>query len=118
MVCLYHLLTFHYQKTIFLLLLLCYFFVSFCYKESQSLIFFRNKHRFNQVSFIYDEFLKAIINHSGPIKQIVTYIAQKGKFCNKVFFRSRDPIRRKLRIWSNLRKKSLMEIFVVSAVLH
>ena len=38
------------------------------------------------------------------------------KFSIKDFFSKCDQIRRKLRIWSNLLKKSLMEKFVFCAV--
>ena len=42
--------------------------------------------------------------------------AQKMKFSVKDFFSKCDQIRRKLRIWSHLLKKSLMENFIFSAV--
>ena len=42
--------------------------------------------------------------------------AQKMKFSIKDFFSKYDQIRRKLRIWSNLLKKSLMENFIFCAV--
>ena len=42
--------------------------------------------------------------------------AQKMKFSNKDFFSNCDQIRRKLRIWSHLLKKSLMEKFIFCAV--
>ena len=38
--------------------------------------------------------------------------AQKMKFSNEDFFSKCDQIRRKLRIWSHLLKKSLMENFI------
>ena len=38
------------------------------------------------------------------------------KFSNKDFFSKCDQIRRKLRIWSHLLKKSLMENFIFCAV--
>ena len=38
--------------------------------------------------------------------------AQKNKFSIKDFFSKCDQIRRKLRIWSRLLKKSLMENFI------
>ena len=43
-------------------------------------------------------------------------IAQKMKFSIKDFFRKCDQIHRKLRIWSHLLKKSLMENFILCAV--
>ena len=43
--------------------------------------------------------------------------AQKIKFYIKDFFSKSDQIRRKLRIWSLLLKKSLMENFIFCAVL-
>ena len=39
------------------------------------------------------------------------------KFSIKDFFRKCDHIRRKLRIWSHLLKKSLMENFIFCAVI-
>ena len=42
--------------------------------------------------------------------------AQKKKFSIKDFFCKCDQIRRKLRIWSHLLKKSLMENFIFCAV--
>ena len=43
-------------------------------------------------------------------------IAQKMKFSIKDFFSKCDQIRKKLRIWSHLLKKSLMENFIFCAV--
>ena len=40
------------------------------------------------------------------------YTAQKMKFFIKDFFNKSDQIRKKLRIWSHLLKKYLMENFV------
>ena len=42
--------------------------------------------------------------------------AQKMKFSIKGFFSKCDQIRKKLRIWSHLLKKSLMENFIFCAV--
>ena len=42
--------------------------------------------------------------------------AQKKKFSIKDFVSKCDQIRRKLRIWSHLQKKSLMENFIFCAV--
>ena len=39
-----------------------------------------------------------------------------SEYCNKDFFSQCDQIRRKLRIWSHLLKKSLMENFIFYAV--
>ena len=47
----------------------------------------------------------------------LTLTAQKMKFAIKDFFSKCDQIRRKLRIWSHLLKKSLMENFIFCAVL-
>ena len=44
------------------------------------------------------------------------YTAQKPKFSFKDFFSKCDQIRRKLRIWSHLLRKSLMENFIFDAV--
>ena len=40
------------------------------------------------------------------------------KFSIKDFFNKRDQILRKMRVWSHLLKKSLMESFIFYAVLH
>ena len=45
-----------------------------------------------------------------------TITAQKKKFSIKKFFCKCDQVRRKLRIWSHLLKKSLMENFIFFAV--
>ena len=45
------------------------------------------------------------------------FIAQKVKFSIKDFFSKYDQIRRKLWIWSHLLKKSLMENFIICAVI-
>ena len=42
--------------------------------------------------------------------------AQKMKFSIKYFFSKCDQIRRKLRIWSHLLEKSLMDNFIFYAV--
>ena len=44
------------------------------------------------------------------------FIAQKMEFSIKNFFSKGDQIRRKLRIWSHLLKKFLMENFVFCVV--
>ena len=41
-----------------------------------------------------------------------SFTAQKMKFFNKDFFSKYDQIPRKVRIWSHLLKKSLMENFI------
>ena len=48
----------------------------------------------------------------------VVYTAQKMKFSIKDFLSKCDQIRRKLRIWSYLLKKFLMENFIFSAVIY
>ena len=50
-----------------------------------------------------------------PVKHGCT--AQEMKFSIKDFFSKCDQIRRKLRIWSHLLKKSLMENFIFCAVI-
>ena len=50
---------------------------------------------------------------SNPYRCIT---AQKMKFSIKDFFSKYDQIRRRLRIWLHLRKKSLMENFIFCAV--
>ena len=48
----------------------------------------------------------------------VSYTVQKMKFSIKDFISKYDQIRRKLRIWSHLLKKSLLENFTFCAVLE
>ena len=51
--------------------------------------------------------------HWPELCQSVSVItAQKAKFFNKHFFSKYDQIRRKLRIWSHLLKKSFIEKFI------
>ena len=45
------------------------------------------------------------------------FIVQKGKFSMKNFFSKCDQIRRKLRIWSHLLKKSLVTNFIFCAAM-
>ena len=47
----------------------------------------------------------------------VLYTAQEMKFSTKDFFSKCDQIRKKLRIWSHLLKKSLVENFIFCAVI-
>ena len=55
---------------------------------------------------------------TAVIEDIVVRVltAQKLKFSIKDFFSKCDKIRRKMRIWSHLLKKSLMENFIFCAV--
>ena len=46
------------------------------------------------------------------VLHIIAYTAQKKKFSINDFLSKRDQIRKKLRIWSHLLKKSLMENFI------
>ena len=55
----------------------------------------------------------ACVEHYVP----TLYTAQKMKFSIKDFFSKCDQIRRNLRIWSHLLKKSLMENFIFCAVI-
>ena len=54
------------------------------------------------------------LNNSGCLNMTLT--VQKMKFSIKDFFSKCDQIRRKLRIWSHLLKKSLMKNFIFFAV--
>ena len=58
-------------------------------------------------SFAYNKFKETF-----GIPPLGSLIAQKMKFSIKHFFSKYDQIRRKLRIWSHLLKKSLMEISI------
>ena len=51
------------------------------------------------------------------VYEISYYAAQKMKLSIKNLFSKCDQIRRELRIWSHLLKKSLMENFIFCAVL-
>ena len=55
--------------------------------------------------------------YSTPAKtEKLSTNAQKNKFSIKDFFSKRDQIRRKLKIWSHLLKKSLLKNFIFCAV--
>ena len=58
-----------------------------------------------------------IIEKSNIFQAFPSSTAQKIKFAIKDFFSKCDQIRKKLRIWSHLLKKSLMENFIFCAVL-
>ena len=64
--------------------------------------------------FSYIEEEKTLTLKSGvwSLEECVIYTAQKMKFSITDFFSNCDQIRRKLRIWSHLLKKSLMESFI------
>ena len=51
-------------------------------------------------------------------KDAAIYTAQKMKFYNRDFLSKCDQILRKLRIWSHLLKKSLVENFIFCAVIY
>ena len=53
---------------------------------------------------------------SQKVSILVSSTAQKMKFSIKDFCSKCDQIRRKLRTWSHLLKKSLMENFIFCAV--
>ena len=57
--------------------------------------------------------LLEILGIGGLVKSVT---AQKIKFSIKDYFSKCDQIRRKLRIWSHLLKKSLMKNFIFCAV--
>ena len=64
--------------------------------------------------------MKAVFRSSetnfGKCKRIFDSTALKMKFSIKDFFSKCDQIRRKLRIWSHLLKKSLMKNLIFCAV--
>ena len=65
-----------------------------------------------------ENFDLTILNQNHAFQLYVRiYTAQKMKFYIKDFFSKCDQICRKLLIWSHLLKKSLMENFIVCAVL-
>ena len=68
-------------------------------------------------SYVQHQFIKTLCSFYvayGPSN----CTAQKMKFSIKDFFRKCNPIRRKLRIWSHLLKKSLMENLIFCVVLN
>ena len=62
------------------------------------------------------ELLVVEVKKEVSSSNLKTVTAQKTKFSIKDFFSKCDQIRRKLRIWSHLQKKSLMENFLFCAV--
>ena len=62
--------------------------------------------------------LNDVVNNQVAKTQNSTrYTAQKMKFSIKDLFSECDQIRRKLRFWSHLLKKSLIENFILCAVI-
>ena len=55
---------------------------------------------------------------SASLTLVVGYSHSTKKFFFKDFFSKCDQIRRKLRIWSHLLKKSLMETFIFLCSVH
>ena len=88
--------------------------------NSQGLLWFRNvrlKIWCSKVSSKLQEALSLLGRREGKGHIITSSTtAQKMKFFIKSFFSKCDKIRRKLRIWSHLLKKSLMENFIFCAV--
>ena len=68
---------------------------------------------FGSVSRGFEEWKKTKVNHENHKRTIV----QNMKFSIKEFIKC-DQIRRKLRIWSHLLKKSIMENFIFREVDH
>ena len=70
----------------------------------------------SNISIINDQ--QVLVVHEFNWKEnIVITTAQKMKFSIKDFFSKCDQNRRKLRIWSHLWKKSLMENFTICAMI-
>ena len=63
-----------------------------------------------------EEQFNMILNEVNHHNNTTSHAGQKIKFSIKDFFSKCDQIRRKLRIWSHLLKKSLMENFIFCAV--
>ena len=70
----------------------------------------------NNMNCLLSASFPRISTKSFPYKGFKHNTAQKMKFSIKDFFSRYDQIRRKLRIWSHLLKKSLMENFIFCAV--
>ena len=60
--------------------------------------------------------VKKVINQNNDANDNDRVTSQKMKFSIKDFFSKCDQIPRKLRIWSHLLKKSLIENFIFCAV--
>ena len=58
-----------------------------------------------------------ILENFNELLYLIPCSSQKIKFSIKDFFSKCDEIQRKLRIWSHLLKRSLMENFIFCAVL-
>ena len=61
-------------------------------------------------------YIENVLFYVPPLETSGPFTAQKMKFSIKDFFSKCDQIRRKLRIWSHLLKKSIMENFIFCAV--
>ena len=58
----------------------------------------------------------SLLCEAGLIQEFITCTAQKVKFSITDFFSKSDQIGRKLRIWSHLLKKSVMENYIICTV--
>ena len=76
----------------------------------------RNQHQLTATIRVKQASLKNEYLAKGNSKFNPPSVAQKMKFSIKGFFSKCDQIRRKLRIWSHLLKKSLMENFIFCEV--
>ena len=93
-------------------------------KEPNHIVFFHQSFcRFNEYdrTFSWND-LTSFIHYTTQqmtfsVKDLTSVTAQKIKFSFKDFFSKCDQIRRKLRIWSHLLKKSLMENIIFCAML-
>ena len=82
-------------------------------------LYLRNSFFFKQNSFNDPEesdLVKKVIEQNNDANDNDRVTAQKMKFSIEDFFSKCDQIPRKLRIWSHLLKKSLMENFIFCAV--
>ena len=74
-----------------------------------------------EISILPDIIRKSMVSDDSKGNRIPVFssntTAQKTKFSIKDFFSKCDKIRWKLRIWSHLLKKSLMENFIFCAVI-
>ena len=77
----------------------------------------RNVCQVSILEHLLNHFSKFTFPLTFSLKNHCFYTAQKIKFSIKDFFSKCDQIRRKLRIWSHLLKKSLMESFIFCALL-
>ena len=90
------------------------FWILMVYFDTRKILIFQKLLKCPFPCFLFMIYIKILLRNSLMSRNSLT--AQKIKFSLTDFFSKCDQIRRKLRIWSHLLKKSVMENFIFCAV--